>query len=199
MLSNLSVVMKEIVALVCLLVCFLPSFSQDRGIGLRVGAPMGITYKKYLPKNRAVEIGLGTLTSGWYGQYYENSFWDYKRYNGYRYVSHNVNSTVYLQGRYLFHYDIHIEGMMGKLDWYWGPGVMLKIASIDYRYRLDNGETRRHTQTDVDLGPEGILGMEYTFEDVPITLFGEFSLMMEFADRPLAFRGFSGFGARYNF
>jgi hypothetical protein len=159
---------------------------------------MGITYKKYLPQNRAIEFGLGTLTSGWYSQYYENSFSRYKRYDGYRYLSHNVSSTVYLQGRYLFHTDIHIEGMMGELDWYWGLGGMLKFANVDYRYRNENEEIVRDTRTDIDLGPEGILGMEYTFEDVPITLFGEFSLMMEFADR-LAFRGFSGVGARYNF
>jgi hypothetical protein len=159
---------------------------------------MGITYKKYLPQNRAVEFGLGTLTSGWYNQYYENSFSRYKRYDGYHYLSHNVSSTVYLQGRYLFHTDIHIEGMMGELDWYWGLGGMLKFANIDYRYRNENEEIVRDTRTDIDLGPEGILGMEYTFEDVPITIFGEFSLMMEFADR-LALRGFSGVGGRYNF
>lgn len=191
--------MKKIIGFIFLIICSLTSFSQDRGIGLRLGAPLGITYKKYLPQNRAIEFGLGTLASGWYNQYYENSFLYFKKYNGYRYLSHNVNSTVFLQGRYLFHYNIHIEGMVGKLDWYWGVGGMLKLASVDYRYRLDNQDIRRDTRTDIDLGPEGIVGMEYTFEDVPVTLFGEFSLMMEFADRPLAFRGFSGVGARYNF
>jgi hypothetical protein len=191
--------MKKVICLILLSSCFIFSFAQDRGIGLRLGAPMGITYKKYLPQNRAIEIGLGTLTSGWYNQYYENSFSKYNRYDGFDYQSHNVNSTVYLQGRYLFHYDIQIEGMMGKLDWYWGLGGMLKLASIDYRYRNENEEIIRDTRTDIDLGPEGIIGMEYTFEDVPITIFGEFSLMMEFADRPLAMRGFSGVGARYIF
>jgi hypothetical protein len=191
--------MKKIITSILLSTCCIAAFSQDRGIGLRLGAPMGITYKKYFPANKAIELGLGTLTPGWYDQYHENSFLDYKKYDDYNYLSHHVNSTVYFQGRYLFHNDIHVEGMLGKWDWYWGVGGMLKFASIDYRYRLENGEVRRDTHTDIDLGPEGILGMEYTLEDVPITFFGEFSLMMEFADRPLTFRVFTGLGARYNF
>jgi hypothetical protein len=77
---------------------------------------------------------------------------------------------------------------------------LLKFANVDYRYRnRDTGVLVRDSRTDIDLGPEGILGMEYTFEDIPLTIFGEFSLMVEFADRPGAFRGFSGAGARYNF
>jgi hypothetical protein len=191
--------MKKVLSLTLLTICFFSAHAQDRGIGLRAGAPMGITYKKYLPQNRAVEFGVGTLIPGWYSQYYENSFSDYKRYKGDHYLSHRINSTVYLQGRYLFQNDIQIEGMMGKLEWYWGIGGLLKFANIEYRSRNENEEIRTDTRTDIDLGPEGILGLEYTFEDVPITIFGEFSLMMEFADRPLAFRGFSGVGARYNF
>jgi hypothetical protein len=191
--------MKKLICSVFLLSCFLTTFSQDRGIGLRVGAPMGITFKKYLPQNRAIELGLGTLTAGWYDQYYENSFGAYKKYDKYHYLSHHVNSTVYLQARYLFHYDIYIEGMMGELDWYWGAGGMLKFANVDFRYRNENEEIVSTTRTDIDFGPEGILGMEYTFEDIPLAIFGEFSLMIEFADRPLAFRGFSGVGARYIF
>jgi hypothetical protein len=190
--------MKKVIGSILLSAFIISASAQDRGIGLRVGAPMGITFKKYLPQNKAVEFGIGTLTSGWYNQYYENSFSKYKKYDGLRYLSHDVSSTVYLQGRYLLHNDIHIEGMMGELDWYWGVGGMLKFASIDYRYRNEDEEIVRDTRTDIDLGPEGIIGMEYTFEDVPISIFGEFSLMLEVADR-FAFRGFSGVGARYNF
>jgi hypothetical protein len=42
-------------------------------------------------------------------------------------------------------------------------------------------------------------GMEYTFEDVPITLFGEVSVLVELANRPLVFRGFTGVGGRLRF
>ena len=51
---------------------------------------------------------------------------------------------------------------------------------------------------DIDIGPEGMIGMEYTFEDVPITVFGEVSLMLELVDR-VTLRPFTGVGARYRF
>jgi hypothetical protein len=88
--------------------------------------------------------------------------------------------------------------MMGKLQWYWGIGGLIKMARVDYRVKKIDVVTTR-SQTDIDIGPEGILGMEYTFEDVPLTIFGEFSLFVEIVDRPAALRGMSGVGVRYNF
>ena len=74
----------------------------------------------------------------------------------------------------------------------------MKLATVDYRLkRIDVVTTS--TRTDIDIGPEGILGMEYTFEQVPLTIFGEFSLFIEIVDRPAALRGLSGVGVRYNF
>jgi hypothetical protein len=190
--------MKKLIGIFILLGITFGSYAQDRGIGIRLGAPMGITYKKYLPRNKAVEFGLGTLTNGWYNHYYENSFNDFDRFEGYDYVSHRVRSAVYLQGRYLLQNDIHIEGMMGKLEWYWGIGGVAKFGNVEYNYRF-NGVPGKEVRTDFDFGPEGILGMEYAFEDVPLTIFGEFSLMVEILDRPGIFRGLSGVGVRYNF
>lgn len=175
------------------------AFGQDRGIGLRLGTPMGITFKKYLPHHKAIELGVGTAAPGWHHHYYENSFHDFDKYEGFDYHSHNVRSTVYLQGRYLLDYNIQIEGLIGKLDWYWGVGGLLKIATVEYRYREEAGPDIRKIAHDFDIGPEGILGMEYTFEKIPLTLFGEVSLMIEIADRPGIARGLSGVGARYNF
>jgi hypothetical protein len=194
--------MKKLMIFIFLTVMVLSVYGQkrknDRGIGLRLGAPMGITYKKYLPKNKAIELGLGTVTSGWYNPYYRNTFRHLNRYEGQDYLSHRVNNVVYFQARYLLNNDIRIEGMIGRLQWYWGIGALVKFASIDYRYR-DNGQDYIDQYVDLDLGPEGILGLEYTFEEVPVSLFGEFSLMVEIADRPGVFRGYSGVGARYNF
>lgn len=190
---------KKIGLILFLSIFFVNAFAQDRGIGLRLGIPMGITYKKYLPREKAIEFGIGTGYSSWYSHYYENSFYDFDRYEGYRYLSHEVRNPLYLQGRYLFQKDIHIEGMMGKLEWYWGVGGLMKLARVNYRYRDPDNVIVRGSRTDIDFGPEGILGMEYTFEQVPLTIFGEFSLMLEIVDRPGAFRGLSGLGVRYNF
>jgi hypothetical protein len=175
------------------------AFAQKQGIGLRIGNPLGLTYKRYLPNNRAFEFGFGTAPGGWNKNYYKNSFSDFDRYDDFEYVSHKVTSTVYFQGRYLFHYNIPVEGMVGKLGWYWGGGATLKLATVKYTYRVNDAENATDKKTDIDFGPEGIAGMEYTFDNIPLTLFGEVSVLLEFADRPLTFRAFAAAGARFNF
>lgn len=191
--------MKTLIVFGLLLFISLASLAQDRGIGIRVGAPMAITYKIYLPQSRAVEFGLGALSNGWYDNYYKKSFASYHKFNRYSYLSHRVRSAIYLQSRYLLQNEIEIEGMMGRLDWYWGLGALVKFANVDYRYRDEAGNTLSRSSADFDFGPEGIVGMEYTFEDIPLTIFGEFSLMIEILDRPGILRGLSGVGVRYNF
>lgn len=189
--------------LLLVLLAVVPVLAQrtHNGIGVRLGEPLGITYKIYLSSNRALEFGIGSASNTWDRNYYKNSFGHYGRYDDYNYTSHRVKSLFYLQARYLIHRDIDIEGLEGKLQWYWGVGALLKSANVQYRYKQRVAPYAEATDTyqDIDFGPEGILGLEYTFEDVPVSIFGEFSLMLEFADRPGTFRTFSGVGVRYNF
>lgn len=187
------------VVVLVLLVLSVGAYAQQQGIGIRAGDPLGLTYKKYLTRYRALEFNLGTEPRGWRYDYYRDSFHDYDRYDDYVYLSHDVRTNLSLQGRYLWQYDIWIEGMEGKLQWYWGAGGLLKFARIDYRYQFAPGDIRTDHRSDVDFGPEGIIGSEYTFEDVPITLFGEVSLMIELVDSPAAMQLLGGLGVRVNF
>lgn len=178
------------------------AMAQDRAIGLRGGDPFGITYKKYFSDHQAIELGLGSSSRNWHYSYYRNSFRNSDRYDNRQYISHYVESAIYLQGRYLLQYDIPIQGMVGKWRWYWGAGGLLKFAQVEYRYQNDvppfNG-IESDVRTDIDLGPEGIIGTEYTFADVPITFFGEASLLIEIVDRPAALMMFGGLGVRLHF
>lgn len=175
--------------------------AQDRSLGLRLGYPLGITYKSYIQSNHAVEFLLGTQPGSWNSKYYEKSFRKYNDFKNDVYLNHHVRSTVFLSGRYLFQYGIPVDGMVGKLDWYWGAGAMLKFASVEYQYHTNEPPKTPYyeTVTDVDFGPEFMGGMEYTFEDVPITLFGEVSVLIELLNRPFVFRGFAGVGGRIRF
>jgi hypothetical protein len=170
-------------------------------IGLRLGEPAGLTFKKFFPNQNAFELVLGTAASSWSHNYYANSFDTYTAYKAFNYRSHRVQNSLYLQARYLLHNDIYIEGLIGKLDWYWGLGGLLKTARIEYRYQERQSPFRdyRDTRTDLDFGPEVIIGMEYRFENIPLSVFGEISLFFELADRPFVFRAFSGAGVRYHF
>jgi len=181
-------------------------FAQKQGVGLRIGNPLGLTYKRYLPNNRALEILFGTVPDGWYKNYYKNSFSDVSEYDSYSYHSHDVEGTIYFQGRYLFHYDITAKRMLGKLDCYWGAGALFKFARVKYFYfypwELGPGGSSvllDDLRTDIDIGPEAITGIEYTFDQTPVTLFGEVSGFLEFTDRPLSFKVLAAVGARFNF
>lgn len=191
--------MKKVIVLLSFFLCFFALRAQDRAIGLRLGDPTGITYKKYFGRTKAVEFGIGSAIPGWHNTYYRNSFNAHGPYNGFAYRSHTVQSTLYLQGRYLLHYDIYVQGMEGEWDWYWGAGGLLKFSSVQYRFQNNEPPfNESDTYNDVDFGPEGMVGMEYTFEGIPLTVFGELSLMLEIIDR-VTLRPFSGIGARYRF
>src|SRR6478752_5292801 len=105
---------------IILLACCTISYAQKHAIGVRLGDPMGITYKNYLSKTQSAEFILGSASPNWHWDYYQRSFEHYSQFDNDRYISHEVLSTLYLQARYLLNYNIQIEGMIGKLDWYWG-------------------------------------------------------------------------------
>lgn len=173
--------------------------AQDQGIGLRLGDPMGLTYKKYLDRSHAIELGFGTAGPGWDDAYYRNSFDARDKYEAYRYRSHRVSNTLYLQARYLLHNPIHVQDLEGKWDWYWGLGGVLKISKVRYHYDKSEPPFDDYdVYNDLDFGPEGIIGTEYTFQGIPLTVFGEVSLMLEIVDR-IALQPFGGAGVRYNF
>ena len=177
------------------------SYGQRQAFGLRLGDPIGLTYKRYTQTNKAIEFIFGTASPNWRHNYYENSFSKYSKYDGYSYRSHKLNNPVYLQGRYLLHYHIPTDGMEGKLEWYWGVGAMLKVCKVEYRYAdgpPDNG-IKHDKRTSIDFGPDGILGVEYKFEDTPLNVFGEVSMLLELADRPLTPQLFGAVGARFIF
>ncbi len=176
----------------------------QQGIGLRVGDPLGLTYKYYLPRKMAMEVNLGTAPRSWYSAYFKDSFDDRKKYDDFRYVSHSVKSTFALQGRYLWHYAFPAN-VEGRLDWYWGLGAQMRLVGVEYSY-FDNEDIineltiiRELKRTDFDIGPEGIIGVEYELQDFPIVTFGEASLLTELADKPFRFRVFAALGVRYSF
>lgn len=178
----------------------LSAAAQHQGIGLRIGDPSGLTYKRYLSNSsHAFELGIGSVQPGRNQFYYQNSFDEYDKFDNDVYQTHSIESTLYLQGRYLKQYPFPIEGVAGDFEWYWGIGALFKVAKVNYRFRDDNGFSQRDIVTDVDFGPEVPLGMEYTFEDVPLTLFSEIGLVIELTDRPGTLLLKGAVGIRYNF
>ena len=171
---------------------------HDQGIGLRIGDPVGITYKSYFNNNAAIELILGSTSANRHGNYYKTSFNNRDKFNGLAYIDHQVDYTLAFQGRVLWH-EAFPANVEGRLDWYWGLGGHLRLSNVDYVYSDPNGIILGESETNFDLGPEGILGAEYELLDYPIVTFAEVSMMGELVDNPFRFRFFGALGIRYAF
>lgn len=185
--------------------------AQNMGFGLRFGDPTGFTFKKY-NGDKAIEISLGRTHwingNGWYNKHY--NYWydkNYSKYSDFAYVGHRAYTPLGIQVNYLIHKDFKNSGTadLTGLKWYFGFGGSLGYQkySYDYRYKVNGNPDwiyiERETHIDLDLGVNGVIGLEYTFEEVPISVFLDATLYMELFDQPFLFGWFSGLGGRYNF
>jgi hypothetical protein len=179
------------------------------GLGLRLGDPTGITAKKYFGGNKALEFSVGrTNTWGrdyyyddWYSEWYYEKYPNWRNWKGWRgwdgwrdgFVS---SSSVAFQGHYLVHKDIP---SLSGLRWYVGGGIQARFLTIKYRYYDDFFRETRDTHTFINLGLDGVGGLEYTFSDVPISVFLDINIYLEMVNRPFLLLGQGGIGGRYNF
>lgn len=186
--------------------------AQDNwSIGLRMGDPAGFTAKKYMGNN-ALEFNIGR--SHWLSGAgrYNNRFNDWYQaqnlsYTHFQYVNYRTSSALGIQVHYLFHYPLSevLDEDIAGLDWYWGVGGQFRFQSYryDYRFKVD-GDPNWYYETgpavtDVDLGCDGVIGLEYTFSEVPISVFTDVTLFVELIDDPFQFHTQAGLGGRYNF
>src|SRR5690606_15052357 len=128
-------------------------------------------------------------------------------YSYYGYSGYEASTPLGVQLHFLSHKSINQIGdaSVSGLDWYYGFGAQLRFQTFryEYYYKLENdpvmyvGESDR--EIDYDLGLDGVIGLEYTFEEVPISVFTDITLFMEVVDNPFRFWFQGGIGARYNF
>ena len=192
-----------------LIVCVSTSFAQSKksssktssrnnwGLGLRFGDPTGVTAKKYLGNGRALEFNLGS--SSYWGYDYSDYFYSHRKYDGYNFVGYKRNGAVSLQAHYLWQKDI--KNARG-LQWYIGVGPQFRFNTYTLNYRYDGGNAWIYVSekvTEVDFGADGVIGLEYTIPDAPVSLFVDGNLLIELVDDPFIVFGQGGIGIRYNF
>lgn len=181
------------------------SASNDRswGLGLRLGDLSGLTAKKYLPGGKALEFSFGTTS--YRGYDYEDHFYEEDRYAEYEYLNYRRRGAVALQVHYLFQKDI---SGVDNLQWYWGFGGQIRSKTYLYEYRYRNyygpgqGDYTWVTATDkvsdLDLGADILIGLEYHIPGAPLSLFTDINLMLELIDDPFVLFPQGGIGIRYN-
>ncbi len=75
--------MKRFVVIIVLIAAAATTYAQQQGIGVRLGLPAGITYKRYLSNEKAVEFGLGSAFKNSDKRYYRNAFKHMSKYDNY--------------------------------------------------------------------------------------------------------------------
>ena len=198
--------MRKTLVLSLFLACSIAGFSQ-KGIGVRLGDPSGITFKTYNGDN-ALEFSIGRthlVGKGFYNdhffKWYSDAAFGYKDYN---LISSDISTPIGMHVHYLIHQDWFASDLDG-LQWYYGFGGQFRFQSFShsYRYKLEGNSSWFYAETkkvtDIDFGGDGVLGAEYEFKDVPVRVFIDLTLFMEIVDDPFRFWFQAGIGGRYMF
>lgn len=175
------------------------------GIGLRAGDPSGLSFKYFYSDDVNYEINLGR-TGLLATNYYYDSFRRLDRFKDCEcdYISHKVADSYSIQGHYLFMVPFpDVE----KLFWYYGAGGQFRYITVEYDYKekfyKENNtfqwEKQSYTLYTYDFGIDGVAGMEYSLQGIPVTIFVDIDLFLELVDNPFIMRGQVGIGGRYNF
>ncbi|MAY83994.1 MAG: hypothetical protein CMP59_07670 [Flavobacteriales bacterium] len=189
------------------------TFAQDDewAAGLRLGDPTGLTLKKY-DGDHAWQLNIGRSKwfygDGWYNNRFNDWYGDGKyNYADYQYIGFKRSLPLAIQLHYLINNEItewDLDGE-GRLFWYYGFGIQFNYLSYvyDYRYKNPGDPAWYYADServyDIDFGADVVIGSEFIFSEIPLSVFLELNLFMEAFDDPFWIRGQGGVGARYHF
>ena len=185
------------------------------GIGIKVGAPMALTYKMYFLKRFAFEIAGGLSNTSVSEDYVKDKFGEITEIEmggneipSIEYFEHTKEGIYAAQARLMMHNPIP-KILSGRgyenLDWYIGLGAEIRVIDIKYLYRytpdpyVEKTDIASFRHKLVEYGPEWMFGFEYAFKDIPLAAFAEMGMFFRInEDVPFhAVQG--GLGARFNF
>ncbi len=190
----------RILTLALFLLLPLFSIAQERGIGIRFGEPLSITYKDFISDYISIEGMIGSAgVNG--NSYYRRDFDSNLPSPNAFYIGHSANRGVSFNIRGAYHEDFTDEfGIeQGYLLGYAGAGAQLRSVRVNYVYSSNQTVSLSEQRTNIDFGPEAFVGGEYYFDDLPINVFAEFGLFLELLDRVGNIKAQGGIGVRYLF
>jgi hypothetical protein len=180
------------------------------GLGIKLGDPIGISYKTYFLDRMAFEVVAGIPTGGLYANFIQDEFneTDVPGFEGdsLLYISHEIGASAAVQARVLLHNPLP-SGITGEtgVDWYIGLGLSFRYLDVDYVFQ--NVESADPTDFELGeaaidyilIGPEFTLGFEYALSNFPVTAFFEGNAFYDTGKVAAGFRFYGGLGLRYNF
>ncbi|MEM7550212.1 MAG: hypothetical protein AAF363_11075 [Bacteroidota bacterium] len=184
--------------------------NDTQGIGVKVGDPIGVTYKNYFRKRFAFEVAVGFAAAGFYSNFLEEEFLNLNpadfEGDSLIFLNRDIRTSAALQLRIIMHNPLPagITGDTG-VDWYVGLGINTRYLDVEYQFQVvDNLDpidlNVQESREDFFLyGPEAILGLEYAIRRLRVTSFieGSYFLNLDQIDSDTRFYGAMGF--RYIF
>ncbi len=125
------------------------------GLGLMLGEPTGISGKYNIDEKQSIDFGVGL------------AFVDHGRFH--------------LHADYLLHVRDIFDVESGDFDLHYGVGARLKTRDRDYyedRRKNGNG-TYTNKDTDPRLGVRVPVGLNYSFDQIPLELFVEIAAVLD--------------------
>jgi hypothetical protein len=192
-----------------------PVFQNSRfpyfGLGVKLGDPFAATFKYYPNKHLGLVVDFGKASSGLYNRYFREQFASYQRPDtlstgaSVNYLTHKVKSDLVGEAKILYHIDA--KKISEGLQFYVGAGFEWKRTSLDYDYLYETdpllGDTEnrpgRISQSRFTMGPQGIIGIEYSYFQLPISAFMELEYFVDVFKDPGWSRTQGGVGLRYIF
>jgi hypothetical protein len=184
------------------------------GIGFKVGDPLALTYKYYPSKKFSVAIDFGKASSGLYNRYYREKFDVYANEgadtlsdnSSLSYSFHRLKSDWVGEAKVLYHFEG--DKISAGLQVYLGAGWEWKSAQISYDFFYNqttpNGgelinEFRKADRRRFTMGPQVVLGIEYSYFQLPLSAFMEVEYFTDIQADPGWRRFEGGVGLRYVF
>lgn len=179
------------------------------GVGFKLGDPFALTYKFYPNQRWGIAVDVGKASSGLYNRYYIQKFDEYAEASTadtVTYLSHRVKSDYIGEVKVLYHIDAKV--LSPGLMMYVGAGWEWKSTKLQYSFTYDtspsSGSTVRNEIDRIERsrftqGPQVVLGIEYSYFQLPISAFMEVEYFQDVVADP-GWRKFEGgVGLRYIF
>lgn len=182
--QKINIMKKSIFLSLFLLVLFFSGTdaqSYKNAVGLRLGSPVAVTFKHFLSEESAVEVFAGTRSYG-FDLGYGYGYYGYGYGLGY-YDRDRIRNWV-IGAAYQYHKPIELDFLDG-LGYYFGGG-----ASV---YFWNYGEYYEDQYSSTSFGIQGYIGLNYTFENIPLNLSADWTPTIFINSYLGGFRG--GYGA----
>lgn len=177
-----------------------------QGIGIKVGDPVALTYKFYPNKKLSFAVDFGKSASGLYSRYYREKFNEYINSDTLSddsevdYLNHKVKSDWVTEFKVMYNFEA--EKIAPGLQFYIGAGWEWRSTQLKYDYiftykadpKFQSFDRNHFTQ-----GVEGVIGIEYSYFNLPISAFIELELYNDIQSDPEWRHTQGGIGVRYVF